>query len=133
MLALTIVVCSRLILLLGSVFEYLGELVVVKHPVLDGRLPVHLVHLVVSEPVPDGCEELPQSVLVDEADVVLVETTKGILDDVLWVSSLERSGAVIISGQTSTVLNQTWSLSPNMVRNMVKLMGPGASPIMPSR
>ena len=114
-------------------FEYLGELVVVKHPVLDGRLPVHLVHLVVSEPVPDGGQQLPQSVLVNEANVVLVETSKGILDDVLWVSSLERSGAVIISGQTSTVLNQTCSLSPNMVRNMVKLMGPGASPIMPSR
>jgi len=103
MLALTIVVCSRLILLLGSVFEYLGELVVVKHPVLDGRLPVHLVHLVVSEPVPDGCEELPQSVLVDEADVVLVETTKGILDDVLWVSSLQRRREVIISGEVSGV------------------------------
>ena len=86
-------------------FEYLGELVVVKHPVLDGRLPVHLVYLVVSEPVPDGGQQLPQSVLVDEANVVLVETSKGILDDVLWVSSLERSGAVIISGQTSTVSN----------------------------
>ena len=88
MLALTIVVCSRLILLLSSVFEYLGELVVVKHPVLDGRLPVHLVHLVVSEPVPYGCQELSQSVLVNEANVVLVEAPEGILDDVLWVRSL---------------------------------------------
>ena len=87
MLALTIL-CSRLILLLGSVFEYLGELVVVKHSVLDGRLPVHLVHLVVSEPVPDGGQQLPESVLVNEANIVLVEATKGILDDVLWVSSL---------------------------------------------
>ena len=84
-------------------FEYLGELVVVKHPVLDGRLPVHLVHLVVSEPVPDGRQELPQSVLVNEANIVLVETTKGILDDVLWVSSLWRSREVIISGQSSPV------------------------------
>ena len=97
------IVCSRLILLLGSVFEYLGELVVVEHSVLDGRLPVHLVHLVVSEPVPDGCEELPQSVLVNEADVVLVETTKGILDDVLWVSSLQRRREVIISGEVRGV------------------------------
>ena len=87
MLALTIL-CSRLILLLGSVFEYLGELVVVKHPVLDGRLPVHLVHLVVSEPVPDGGEQLPQSVLVQETDIVLVKTSKRVLDDILRVSSL---------------------------------------------
>merc|ERR1712020_45089 len=89
MLALTIVVCSRLILLLGSVFEYLGELVVIKHSVLDGRLPVHLVHLVVSEPVPDGGQQLPQSVLVNEANIVLVEAPEGILDDVLWVRSLK--------------------------------------------
>ena len=95
--------CSRLILLLGSVFEYLGELVVVEHAVLDGRLPVHLVHLVVSEPVPDGRQELPQSVLVNEANILLVEATKGVLDDVLWVSSLQRSRAVIISGQTRSV------------------------------
>ena len=95
--------CSRLILLLGSVFEYLGELVVVEHAVLDGRLPVHLVHLVVSEPVPYGCQQLPQSVLVNEANILLVEATKGVLDDVLWVSSLQRSRAVIISGQTRSV------------------------------
>ena len=90
MLALTIVVCSRLILLLGSVFEYLGELVVVKHAVLDGRLPVHLVHLVVSEPVPDGGEQLPQSVLVYEPHVILVEAAEGVLNDVLRVSSLVK-------------------------------------------
>ena len=95
--------CSRLILLLGSVFEYLGELVVVEHAVLDGRLPVHLVHLVVSEPVPYGCQQLPQSVLVNEANILLVEATKGVLDDVLWVSSLQRSREVIISGQSRPV------------------------------
>ena len=82
------IVCSRLILLLGSVLEYLGELVVVKHAVLDGRLPVHLVHLVVSEPVPYGGQQLPQSVLVQETDIVLVKTSKRVLDDILRVSSL---------------------------------------------
>ena len=79
---------SRLILLLGSVLEYLGELVVVEHAVLDGRLPVHLVHLVVSEPVPYGGQQLPQSVLVQETDIVLVKTSKRVLDDILRVSSL---------------------------------------------
>ena len=27
-----------------------GELVVVEHAILDGRLPVHLVHIVIGEP-----------------------------------------------------------------------------------
>ena len=53
-----------------------GELVVVEHAILDGRLPVHLVHLVVSEPVPDGRQQLPQSVLMDQANIVLIKTTE---------------------------------------------------------
>ena len=92
-------------------FEYLGELVVVKHSVLDGRLPVHLVHLVVSEPVPDGCQQLPQSVLVNEAGIVLVKTTKGILDDILWVSSLQRSRKVIIWFQFGFLLSDLQPLA----------------------
>ena len=70
--------------------EYLGELVVVKHAVLDRRLSVHLVHLVVREPVPDCGEQFPQPVLVNQSHVVLVEAAEGVLDDVLRVSSLVR-------------------------------------------
>ena len=81
---------SWLILLLGPVLEYLGELIVVKHSVLDWRLSVHLVHLVISEPVPDGGEQLPQSVLVYEPHVVFVEAAEGVLNDVLRVSSLVK-------------------------------------------
>ena len=70
--------------------EYLGELVVVEHSVLDRRLSVHLVHLVVREPVPDGGEQPPQSILVHQPYVVLVEAAEGVLNDVLRVSSLVK-------------------------------------------
>ena len=80
--------CSGLVLLLGTVLEDLGELVVVKHSILDRRLSVHLVHLLLCEPVLDGGQQLPQPVLVHQPHVVLVETSEGILDNVLRVSSL---------------------------------------------
>jgi len=47
---------SGFIVLLGSVLQYSGELDVVEHSVLDGGLSVHLIHVVVSEPVSDGGE-----------------------------------------------------------------------------
>jgi len=78
-----------LVVLLGSVLEDPGELDVVEHAVLDGRLPVHVVHVVVTEPVADGGEELPELILVDHAHVVLVEAAERVLDHILRVSSLE--------------------------------------------
>ena len=42
---LEILIHSWLILLLCSVLEYLCKLIVVKHPVLDGSLSVHLINL----------------------------------------------------------------------------------------
>merc|ERR1719510_375313 len=48
-----------------------GELIVVEHAILDGRLPVHLVHIVIGEPVSNGREQLPQSVFMDQANIVL--------------------------------------------------------------
>ena len=39
------IICSWLILLLGSMLEYLGKLIVVKHPILDRSLSVHLINL----------------------------------------------------------------------------------------
>merc|ERR1719400_955267 len=66
-----------------------GELVVVEHAILDGRLPVHLVHIVIGEPVANGREQLPQSVFVDQANIVLIEATEGILDYVLRVCALQ--------------------------------------------
>ena len=80
--------CLWLVLLFGSVLKDLGELVVVEHPLGNGGLLVHLVYLVVREPVPDGGQQLPQSVLVQETDIVLVKTSKRVLDDILRVSSL---------------------------------------------
>ena len=81
--------CLWLVLLFGSVLKDLGELVVVEHPLLDRGLLVHLVHLVVGEPVPDGGEQLPQSVLVQHPDIVLVKTPECVLDHVLGIRSLE--------------------------------------------
>jgi len=78
-----------LVSLLGSMLQDPGELVVVEHAILDGRLPVHLVHIVVGEPVSNCREQLPQSVFVDQANIVLIETTEGILDDVLRVCALQ--------------------------------------------
>ena len=39
-----------LVLLLGAVLQDPGELDVVEHAVLDGRLSVHVVHVIVGEP-----------------------------------------------------------------------------------
>merc|ERR1712147_131926 len=44
---------SSVVTLLGSVLQDPGELVVVEHAVLDRRLPVHLVNIVVREPIAD--------------------------------------------------------------------------------
>merc|ERR1712029_261620 len=74
---------------LGSVLENLGELVVVKHAILDRSLSIHLVNLIISEPVTNGGRQLPESVLVKEANIVLVKTSKRVLDDILGISSLK--------------------------------------------
>lgn len=59
---------GSVVLVLGTVFEDAGELHVVEVALLvDGRLAVHLVHLLVCEAVPHGGEQLPQVVLVYEA------------------------------------------------------------------
>ena len=96
---------SHLVLLLGAMLEDPGELVVVEHPVLDGRLAVHLVHLIVGEPeccliqsvvrtggvcspVPDGGEQLPQPLLVDHPRHLLVETPERILYHVFGIRAL---------------------------------------------
>ena len=55
------------ILVLGAVFEDAGELHIVEVAFLiNGRLSVHLVHLLVCEAVTHGGEQLPKVVLMDE-------------------------------------------------------------------
>lgn len=59
---------ALIVLVLGPVLQDAGELHVVEVALfVDGRLPVHLIHLLVSEPVPHGGQQLTQVVLVDEA------------------------------------------------------------------
>ena len=58
---------TRQILVLGAVFEDAGELHIVEVAFLiNGRLSVHLVHLLVCEAVTHGGEQLPKVVLMDE-------------------------------------------------------------------
>lgn len=55
------------VLVLGAVFEDAGELHVVEVAFLiNGRLSVHLVHLLICEAVAHGGEQLPKVVLMDE-------------------------------------------------------------------
>ena len=55
------------VLVLGAVFEDAGELHVVEVAFLiNGRLSVHLVHLLICEAVSHGGEQLPKVVLMDE-------------------------------------------------------------------
>lgn len=55
------------VLVLGAVFEDAGELHIVEVAFLiNGRLSVHLVHLLICEAVTHGGEQLPKMVLVDE-------------------------------------------------------------------
>merc|ERR1712020_384393 len=79
---------SWFVLLLGSMFENLGKLVVVKHPLLDRSFLVHLINFIIGEPVSDGCQELPESVLVDHPNIVFIKTSKCILDNILGVCAL---------------------------------------------
>ena len=72
--------CSGLVLLLGTVLEDLGELVVVKHSILDRRLSVHLVNL--------------------EHNINLIQTSDCVmvilcLCDAVWCVVMPRDGATI--------------------------------------
>merc|ERR1719422_810718 len=80
---------SGFILLLGSVLENLGKLIVVKHSLLDGSFLVHLINFIISEPVSNSCQEFPQSVLVNHSHIVFIKTSKCILDNILRVSALK--------------------------------------------
>merc|ERR1711942_482918 len=76
---------SSLVFFLGTMLEDPGELGVVKHPVLDGSLAIHLIHIIVSEPFTHGGQQFPETVLVDEPAVVVIKATKGVLDDIFRV------------------------------------------------
>lgn len=74
---------ALIVLVLGPVLQDAGELHVVEVALLvDGRLPVHLIHLLVGEPVSHGGQQLTQMVLMNEAcrdggGVVLAGDTVG--------------------------------------------------------
>lgn len=132
-----------IVLVFGTVLEDAGELGVVKVAFLvDGCFAEQLVHLFICESVAHGGQQLPQVVLVDhtwlERNAVGVRESQGKLKRSQRrrgsphspdPSSSKQAKALRMTSSGSVPL----SLSPNMVRNMVKLMGPGASDIIPSR
>merc|ERR1712123_500342 len=79
----------RFVLLLGSVLEDSCKLYIVKHPVLDRSLPEHFIKIIIGEPVSNSGQKLPQPVLMNQANIILVKTSKGILDNLFWVSPLQ--------------------------------------------
>lgn len=69
---------SLLVLLLGAVLEDTRELHIVEEAAhADGRLAVHLVHVLVGEAVAHGGEQLAKTLLVDDPVVLLVEASGG--------------------------------------------------------
>ena len=88
--------------------EYPGELEVVEVVVLDGRLPKHLIDLLLSEPVSHGRQQFPQVVLVDLARVVVVEALERVPDHLLRVGAVELLAE---HGQEHGEVDGAWRLS----------------------
>merc|ERR1712119_80671 len=77
------------LLFLSTVLEDPGELEVIEIVVLDGSLPEHFIYLLLCEPVPHRCEQLPQVVLVDLATVIIVEALESVPDHFLGIGSVQ--------------------------------------------
>merc|ERR1719452_96107 len=77
------------IIFLCPMLEDSCKLSVVKHSILNGSFPVHLIHFIISKPVSNGGQKLPQSVLVDQTSIFLIKAAKCILYDIFWISALK--------------------------------------------
>merc|ERR1719508_290616 len=77
------------IILLSPMLKYSCKLCVVKHSILDRSLSIHLVHFIISKPVSNGGQQLPQSVFMDQSYILFIKTAEGILDNIFRVSALE--------------------------------------------
>jgi len=105
-----------LVAVLGAMLKDPRELHVVEHPVLDRCLAIHFVHILVSEPVPDGGEQFTQPILVDDALIVTVEAAEGVLDHLLGVRSLKTFPK---HGQEHREVDRTWSLVHHILEVVV--------------
>merc|ERR1719392_108827 len=77
------------VFLLCSMLKDPGELNIVKHSILYRGFPVHLINIIVSKSISNRCQELPKLVFMNKSDIVLVKTSKGILDNLFRVCSLQ--------------------------------------------
>merc|ERR1719348_614585 len=77
------------ILLICSMLENLCKFIVIKHSLLNWSLFVHLIHFIISKSITNTCKQLPKSILMNHTNVVLIKTTKSILYNLLWISSLQ--------------------------------------------
>ena len=84
----------------SPMFQYSSELHVVKHSILDRSFPVHLVHIIISEPINrlssvilainqvhspvTNCgEQLPESIFRNKTNILFIKTAKCILKEIL--------------------------------------------------
>jgi len=93
-------------------FQDPGELDVVKLSALDGSFLVHLVHVVMAEPVAQGGQYLTKIVLVERAIICLVEASEGVPYNVFWICPLQPFAK---QGEKHGEVDGTWSLVHHLV------------------
>lgn len=75
------ITCLLLIFVMSAVLKNTGELDVVKNPVSDRCFSEHLIDVVIGEPITHRGKKLAESLLVNYAVVLFIETTKRNQDD----------------------------------------------------
>jgi len=102
-----------IIRVLGSVLEDPGELDVVKLPVLDGSLFVHVVDLVVREAVTKGGQYLTKVILVKHPSIGVIETGKSVSYYIFRISALQPFAK---QGEKHGKVDGAWSLTHHLVQ-----------------
>merc|ERR1719481_972698 len=77
-----------LVSFLSTMLENPGELIIIEHAIFYWSFPVHFVDIIIRESVPYSCKKFPESILMDEATVLLVKASEGIFYHFFWVSAL---------------------------------------------
>merc|ERR1719342_1587364 len=70
-------------------FQYSCELNIIKHSIFYWGLSKHLVNIIISKPVSNRCKQLSQSIFMKNSNIILIKATKCILDNILWIRSLQ--------------------------------------------
>jgi hypothetical protein len=78
-----------LVLVLGAMLQDPRKLDVIEKAVLDRRLPEHLVHILIGEPIAHRRQQLSQPVLRYKPGILLVKTPERVLYHILRVRALQ--------------------------------------------